>query len=159
MQVVTPALTTGAAVLALHRVLLELQQHMRQHQPDGARSLIAFTMGEASAFKSSPALACISSIHGHSPIPSLGRGPRDVGPFFDDCLGLLRATCMWQFVRDCVILYRSHPQHSFSHGPSGVSQLCCRILKSVYKCSKLCTSVIILKDLVLFKYHNEVIWC
>ncbi len=50
MQVVTPALTTGAAVLALHRVLLELQQHMRQHQPDGVRSLIAFTMGEASVF-------------------------------------------------------------------------------------------------------------
>ena len=31
---------------------------------------------------------------------------------YDLCLGLFRATCMWHFVRDCAILYRSHPQHS-----------------------------------------------
>ncbi|CAL8463218.1 g2752 [Coccomyxa elongata] len=48
LEVVTPALTTGAAVLALHRVLVELQQHMRQHQPEGAPSQIAFTIGRGS---------------------------------------------------------------------------------------------------------------
>lgn len=83
MQVVTPALTTGAAVLALHRVLLELQQHMRQHPSEGAPSYIAFTMGEASLCLPLHARACTSSIPDNSPcfqtiVGSLRHGPSRV---------------------------------------------------------------------------------
>ena len=46
-QVVTPALMTGAAVLALHRLLLELQQHIRQSPFEGAPSLVVITVGES----------------------------------------------------------------------------------------------------------------
>ncbi len=45
-QVVTPALMTGAAVLALHRLLLELQQQILQGPSDGAPSIISITLGE-----------------------------------------------------------------------------------------------------------------